>query len=557
MPRVVRIANLIVLALILAVFGYLTYLGYPRFLDLIQNLIGGSNNHSVESIITDSVFYRLKTSLLGLGLLCFISWFWSAKIYPLVAQTLQLPRYYFNWLTSNYRRLNKTEKLVFLVFILGSITIRLVLSAQTDVIYDEAWTYLAFTEKNPLVAAVFYPTSNNHILFSHLTQLCKLLPFSILTSQRMAALIPCVLALTNVYFYLRKRFNFLATLTALVFVSCLFPITYYGFVARGYALILFFFTCAIVAIESIMNNMNARLGWLSLAVSCALGCYTIPVFIYPVVTLFLWVALNFVINRNLADWGKFFKYGVLFVAFTFLCFAPIFVVSGIASVTQNKFVLPLSYSNLFAGIGTHFQYTARFFAGNLYWLVFIGILLLFLVTGLIFNKKQRSPLLFSVLCFIMMPVFIILHKVIPVERTWIYLLVPIAIIIASVAQHISRPVIMLVVVLAFSTANFFNWQPHMLWYDTICEEDYLQGQYFSKYFHNKNAHILTYTRMNSYLRFNQKLNHEPWIIEERSDSLKKGMYGIRYLKDTKPPVIQPQFKLILTHLDYELYRYDE
>lgn len=557
MLRVVRIANLIVLALILAVFGYLTYLGYPHFLDLIQNLIGGSNNHSVESLITDSVFYRLKTSLLGMGLLCFISWFWSAKIYPLISQTLQLPRYYLNWLTSNYRRLNTTEKLVFLVFILGSIIIRLVLSAQTDVIYDEAWTYLAFTEKNPLVAAVFYPTSNNHILFSHLTQLCKLLPFSILTSQRMAAILPCVLALTNIYFYLRKRFNFLATITALVFVSCLFPITYYGFVARGYALILFFFTCAIVAIESIINNTNARLGWLSLAVSCSLGCYTIPVFIYPVVTLFLWVALNIVTTRNLADWGKFFKYGFLFVALTILCFAPIFVVSGIASVTQNKFVLPISYSNLFAGIGTHFQYTARFFAGNLYWLVFTAILVLFLVIGLIFNKKQRSPLLFSLLCFIMMPVFIILHKVIPVERTWIYLLVPIAIIIASMAQHISRPAIMLVAVLVFSTANFLNWQPHMLWYDTICEEDYLQGQYFSKYFHNKNAFILTYTRMNSYLRFNQKLNHEQWIIEERSDSLKKGMYGIRYLKDTKPPVIQPQFKLILTHLDYELYRYDE
>ena len=59
------------------------------------------------------------------------------------------------WLWKSFKILGNNEKIGFGVFLLTLIIQRLWLSYNTDVIYDEAWTYLAFTSKNPFLAACF------------------------------------------------------------------------------------------------------------------------------------------------------------------------------------------------------------------------------------------------------------------------------------------------------------------------------------------------------------------------------------------------------------------
>ena len=94
----------------------------------------------------------------------------------------------------------------------------------------------------------------------------------------------------------------------------------------------------------------------------------------------------------------------------------------------------------------------------------------------------------------------------------------------------------------------------MLWYDAICKEDYLQGKYFSDYFHNRNVSIVTNSRINSYLKFNKLLRNENWHIETDYLNADNSSYYIYYKEQEKNP--PTGFKKIVVNGNYELYLND-
>lgn len=456
------------------------------------------------------------------------------------------------WLWKSFKILGNIEKIVFGVFLFTLIIQRLWLSHITEVIYDEAWTYLAFTSKNPILAACFYPTSNNHILFSHLTQITKILPFDILTNLRLAALLPNILAIATFFFCIRKFVSPISAWVVTLLLAFSFPIVYYGFVARGYSLILLFFTIGFFSLLQIIQNFNNKKAWHYLMISSVLGFYTIPIYLYPFVSLFGFAFLFFLVTKNTTGIYKTLQFGALTGFLTLVVYSPIFAVSGIKSVTSNKFVQPLSYSEIFEGLGQHLTNTLQFFTGSKYgyWAV-IGIITLLIPTLLKSRIKRNTYPSIFILLFV--PFLIVIHKVLPVERTWIYLLVPILFLIAIGINELKISKWLLGFCIIYTGLINFGWEKQMLWYDKICKEDYMQGGYFSNYFKGKKVTIVTPSRMNSYLKFNTILNNESWEILDHSNPFPKtDAYYIHYLeKDAKIP---EGLVKITSIEDYELYK---
>lgn len=456
------------------------------------------------------------------------------------------------WLWKSFKILGNIEKIVFGVFLFTLIIQRLWLSHMTEVIYDEAWTYLGFTSKNPILAACFYPTSNNHILFSHLTQITKILPFDILTNLRLAALFPNILAIATFFFCIRKFVSPISAWVVTLLLAFSFPVVYYGFVARGYSLILLFFTIGFFSLLQIIQNFNNKKAWHYLMISSVSGFYTIPIYLYPFVSLFGFAFLFFLFTKNITGIYKTLQFGVFSGFLTLVTYAPIFAVSGIKSVTSNKFVQPLNYSEIFEGLGQHLSNTLRFFTGSKYgyWAVICIILLLI---PLLLKLKIKRNIYPSILILIFVPALILIHKVLPVERTWIYLLVPILFLISLGINELIISKWLLGFCIIYAGLINFGWQKQILWYDKICKEDYTQGQYFTNYFKGKQATIITSNRMNSYLKFNKLLNNEPWeILDDSSPLLSTDAYYIHYLeKGAKTPV---GLVKITSIEDYELYK---
>ena len=416
------------------------------------------------------------------------------------------------------------------------------------------WTYLAFTSKNPFVAACFYPTSNNHILFSHLTQITKLLPFDILTNLRLSSLIPNILAVITLFFCLRKYVEPLAAWVGIILFAFSFPMVYYGFVARGYSLIVLFFTVGFFSLLDILQNFENKKAWYRLLISSALGFYTIPIYLYPFLSLFGFSMVLFLVNKNKTAVFKTFQYGLATCILTFAVYSPVFAVSGIQSVTSNKFVNSLSIKEVMSGFLNHINQTFHFFTSGNY--VYIFALALFLVFILALKTIEFKPAIYlSIFMILMVPILIFIHKVLPVERTWIYLLVPLTFVISLLMKNYKLSILALVLSMIYSIFVNFNWTKQMLWYDEICIEDYIQGQYFSNYFHTKNATIITSSRMNSYLKFNKVLRNENWEIgTENINLLPPESFYIHYIEKDSIASIPGGLNKIKSYHNYELYR---
>ena len=238
MRRLFKYTNAFFIGFWAVLFSWIQFGSYTGFTNNCIQILGinGNQKEKFLTLITPHIVSQLKWLFLfllifqaTLLIIAFKKPHYLKALKFCLTPFIEFPQ----WLWKSFKILGNNEKIGFGVFLLTLIIQRLWLSYNTDVIYDEAWTYLAFTSKNPFLAACFYPTSNNHILFSHLTQITKILPFDILTNLRLAALFSNILAISTFFFCLRKFVSPISAWCVSLLFAFSFPLVYYGFVARG------------------------------------------------------------------------------------------------------------------------------------------------------------------------------------------------------------------------------------------------------------------------------------------------------------------------------------
>ncbi|MCB9251515.1 MAG: hypothetical protein H6605_03560 [Flavobacteriales bacterium] len=547
--------------LLLGTFLVVYFHSYPELLTKILSLSTFRNKEKIVTQVFDlKVYNRLIAVMAFLNLLHALMMYRNLLKPVTFARNLALVKRsinYFGWLKRAFKILTSKQIMVLALLLTMGTVLRSVLANNIPVIYDEAYTYLAFTSKNPLLTAFFYPTSNNHVLFSHLTQLTGLLPFDILYNLRISSIVINMLAVLTFFFCLKNRSNFKTALIFSLLLSIAFPMLFYGFAARGYSLVLFFFVIGLFTTTEIAKQPGNPVLWYRLSLSSALGMYSVPTFLYPMITLYGYLFVVFIYKKRPSAFFNTLTNGMLTVFLIGMLYLPIFVLSGPDAVLGNKYVVSNSLSKVVEGLGSHLKNNLYFYSGQSRVYLSLFTLVLVLVTSVFVLKKTRYELLsISLFAFVFAPILMFLHRIIPVERTWIYLCIPFTLLLASAYYHSGKYRFVFYFLLVFPILNAINFREHINWYDKVCEEDSPQGQYFNKYFHGKNAVIITSNRMNSYLKFNQIRFNENWEInEDLEGNLNHKTYYLQYLRDEKKDSIPFGFEVADEYKGYRLLSY--
>ncbi|MEZ4888669.1 MAG: hypothetical protein R3E32_28345 [Chitinophagales bacterium] len=289
--------------------------------------------------------------------------------------------------------------------------------------YDEALTYLNFTKKGFLTSISYYPAPNNHVLHSLLTRIFVGFPFSQHINLRLPNLIFSIL--TSIIFYLSftKLFKQKTALLLLTVFCFLFPVQYYSYMSRGYMLVLFAFTiCFYSTIRlistPIVESKNHTKYFVSLSLGAVVGFFTMPSFLYPYFTCVLLIFVMFITKKNIKGISYLTVSCLLTSLVVLILYTPIFIVSGIDAIINNRFVVPISRVQVLEGLLGHFNSTSIFlFSIPLQVFLFVLFIMCFVARK---TKMVIIPMCF----FLIVPFILLLHSVIPFPRTWVYLIVP-------------------------------------------------------------------------------------------------------------------------------------
>ncbi|HEY8401797.1 MAG TPA: glycosyltransferase family 39 protein, partial [Cytophagaceae bacterium] len=194
-------------------------------------------------------------------------------------------------------------KAVGLALLVISLITKLYYIAQFPLTEDEVFSYVYLVEKGLGVSAVYYPGPNNHILYSLSCVFIDIFVDNPRWIMRLPALLAS-LCLPLLFFYFAAKLTdrgvaFLASALSLFSAHIL----HYSFHGRGYIYIILF---TVIALFSVILYLKARQNrWLVLSgVSSVLGFYTIPIFLYPFVSVYFYLFIVVLLKKDFKELRK-------------------------------------------------------------------------------------------------------------------------------------------------------------------------------------------------------------------------------------------------------------
>ena len=352
------------------------------------------------------------------------------------------------------------EKLFSILFLGFVAFTRIYYLLRMPVSYDEAWTYLNFTQNGFLVSLTYYPGPNNHILHSLMTNFSFYLPFDATTNLRIPVLIVGLISVFLFWLLTAKFFNWKTAIIATAFFSSFYPAIYYGYLSRGYALTLFAFVFGGYAVCRIIAEKSTVGSWFLWSLSGIIGIYSIPVYFYPFVSTCLIIFIVAIYQKDFAKFKLLLINGTIVTALVLFLYFPVFIVNSVGSVTSNHFIRPGVDSDLdmTTGLLPYFAATFNYFLSSEWsWLIIISLI----VINYFFSDYKW--LVNTVGFFILIPfLLIVIHHVIPGSRVWFYQIASVSLLIAItvsiIIKRIKFPKLLImflaVVILMLGILNF-------------------------------------------------------------------------------------------------------
>ena len=292
--------------------------------------------------------------------------------------------------------------------------------------YDEAYTFISFASRQFKYILADYHVPNNHILNSLLIGIAYRILGSHTWIVRLPAIIASVLIIPASYFTARKFFSRNQAL-AVSAVLAIYPSFVHSTAnGRGYMLvILFSFVLANIAGLLIKKqNLTALLAY---AITGALGFYSIPIFLYPMAGISLWVAVTYlIINEPWRD--RMSKLAIFLGAclvsglLTLILYSPVIIFgTGLNSILNNDIVKSRDWSSFIESLNP------RIIKIQEDWKKDLPLSIQYLLSGgffisLIFYRKaskQKLPL--QLFLFLAIAILLVLQRIAPLPRIWMYL----------------------------------------------------------------------------------------------------------------------------------------
>ncbi len=414
---------------------FLSFYSFEEFCMLILSFIGKTDKlgEFQNRFLTISKFQFLRLVTFVIPILIFF------LQYCIYQHSLLLKRIFFKIYSKIKISLKRNWKVVsnlplqeklFLIFFFTFIALtRTYYAVKMPITYDEAWTYLNFTQNGFLVSATYYPGPNNHILNSLLTNITYYFPFEAKINLRIPTVIVGIIASFAFWLCTTKLFNWKTGFVATAFFSSFFPAIYYGYLSRGYQLTLMAFVLGGYSVLKIIAEKDSARFWVLWIISSIVGLYAVPIYLYPFVSLALLIFLAAVYQGNLSKIKRLFISGIIVSISVFFLYLPVIIFSSVESVTSNKYVRPSGrmrvIEELFLPLTVEaFNY---FFSFGFGWLMIIGLI----VINYFFFQNKR--LLSGVVFIFIIPFLLqIIHSVILPSRAWLFQIAGISLMIGMI-----------------------------------------------------------------------------------------------------------------------------
>ena len=319
---------------------------------------------------------------------------------------------------------------VWVYLILGAITliaigIRLI-GLNRPILYDEAFTFIHYASRSFKYMLASYSAPNNHIFHTILVGITYRLFGGHPWLLRLPAFVAGVLGILATYLVARRLGSAPQALAASAFTTVSAAFINYSTNGRGYTLILLF-SLLLANFAILLVEKQSKSALILYGLTGALGFYTIPVFLYPMAGISLWVVANYLVEKG--SWQNKLRKSGIFLGMctaagllTLLLYVPvIFFGTGFESIVGNEVVKALSWLEFVDGVGTRISITW----GN--WMKGISrseeLLLAsgFLVSVIFYWKVSRQKLPMQVFMALAIAILLVVQRVTPFGRVFLFL----------------------------------------------------------------------------------------------------------------------------------------
>lgn len=299
--------------------------------------------------------------------------------------------------------------------------------------YDEAYSLRFYASKPMFLAVSNYSAPNNHVLHTLLMRIAYLLFGGEVWAIRLPALIAGLLLVPATYLVARTLYNKHAALLAAGWVAASSALIEFSVNGRGYTLVALIFILTVGIAAHIHTNSN-RSAWLSFAMLSALGFFTIPIMLYAFSAVCTWLLVSIVSANHRPERAlllrRLFAAVLTTIVTTLLLYLPVFVASGVQSVTNNQFVTtqPWRYvaAELPASIRSSWALWHRDLPPMLAYVMMSGA-----IAAIVLHRRMTTyhiPIV--VPTAVAITALIVAQRVVPFPRVWLFLL-PLYIIVSS------------------------------------------------------------------------------------------------------------------------------
>jgi len=261
---------------------------------------------------------------------------------------------------------------------------------------DEVFSAIYCAGIHPLQTISYYMLPNNHILFNLLNNFCSRFSSDAVSTGRNISFAFFLILICLCYQFLKELINNRwITAIACFALALQFPVFDFSQQARGYELLVVLSWCAFLSLFRYINTGKGQ--WLSAcAVSCILGYFCIPVFLYLHLAIIL-LSVFYQLSIRKADWW-FWGSQLLIIFVSFALYLPSICFSGLGSITSNIYVTGELSGPLWLQMGPFISGCLKFSLLNLDKRTGLLDLAIFMlpVVLLFYRKKKYSAFLLGV-----------------------------------------------------------------------------------------------------------------------------------------------------------------
>ncbi|MDJ1503332.1 hypothetical protein [Xanthocytophaga agilis] len=395
-----------------------------------------------HSILTPSRFvlvrYLSVMATLVLALCTYLIW---KKIPPAIQLTTEWALYLYRLIQKTYYKTTSIERVCLLSLALLICICRIYFLTKLPLHVDERFTYLYFVSKGWIVSAIYYPGPNNHILFSLLCTIFNFFLQSPLWVLRLPALLSGALALFGIWVLIRHYFSAFIAIGSVSLLAFSPQVFGYSIQGRGYSLLLCWIILATGCLLSILSAKKiSSITSFLFVISCFLGFYTIPIFLYPFAGLSLYLMLFFLTQKNMHQLIRLLWMEICVGILVALVYLPVTLLNGWGAVTANTWTTQLEWPTFLEGLRTTLTDLADFMWNSIPYSTWFTLIIstgsiLLILTRQITGFQKHWLQLYLLTLWIIIPIMV-LQRVLPYGRIMIYILPLQWPAIAILGQHV-------------------------------------------------------------------------------------------------------------------------